>query len=34
MKKITAMKLSKQDNHPAKVKDNIYIGSIGAAYNL
>jgi len=34
MKTITAMKLSKKDNIPAKIKDNLYIGSIGAAYNL
>ena len=34
MKALTAMKLSKEDNIPCKVFDNVFIGSVGAAYNL
>ena len=33
MKALTAMKLAKEDNLPCKVFDNVFIGSVGAAYN-
>ena len=33
MKALTAMKLTKNDNMPAKVLDQLFIGSVGAAYN-
>ena len=32
-KTLTAMKLVKKDSMPGKVFENLYIGSIGAAYN-
>lgn len=33
MKALTAMKLVKEDGVPAAVYDDIFLGSIGAAYN-
>ena len=33
MKALTAMKLTKEDAVPGKVFEDIYIGSIGCAYN-
>jgi uncharacterized membrane protein YeaQ/YmgE (transglycosylase-associated protein family) len=33
MKALTAMKLTKEDKSPGAVFPDIYIGSIGAAYN-
>ena len=33
MKALSAMKLTKNDGVPAKVLDNLYIGSVGSAYN-
>ena len=33
IKTLTAMKLTKNDKQPAQVIKNVYIGSIGAAYN-
>lgn len=33
MKALTAMKLVKEDGVPAMVQPDLYIGSIGAAYN-
>jgi len=33
MKALTAMKLTKEDPVPGKVFEDIYIGSIGCAYN-
>ena len=33
MKALTAMKLTKEDNSPGMVFPELYLGSIGAAYN-
>jgi hypothetical protein len=33
MKALTAMKLTKEDNQPGEVFPELFIGSIGAAYN-
>jgi len=33
MKALTAMKLTKEDNSPGEVFPELFIGSIGAAYN-
>ena len=33
MKALTAMKLTKEDQHPGEVYPDIYLGSIGTAYN-
>ena len=33
VKALTAMKLTKEDSNPGKVFDQLYLGSIGAAYN-
>jgi len=33
IKALTAMKLTKEDAQPGKVYDDLYLGSIGCAYN-
>jgi|LakMenEpi03Aug12_release.lakeMendotaPanAssembly.Ray.scaffolds.fasta_scaffold4025339_1 hypothetical protein len=33
IKALTAMKLTKEDKNPGAVFSDLYIGSIGAAYN-
>jgi hypothetical protein len=33
MKALTALKLAKEDSVPAKVFPDIFLGSVGAAYN-
>ena len=33
VKALTAMKLAKEDAQPGKVEDDIFIGSVGCAYN-
>ena len=33
MKALTTMKLTKEDNEPGEVFPELFIGSIGAAYN-
>ena len=34
MKALTAMKLTKEDSVPGAVLPELFIGSVGAAYNL
>ena len=33
VKALTAMKLTKEDKEPGAVFDNLFLGSIGTAYN-
>lgn len=33
VKALTAMKMTKEDSQPGEIFEDLYIGSIGAAYN-